>query len=218
MVISVSLTGSSADRLVDTEFELEVYFILKRLFDVSVSAILLFLLSPLLIIVSIAIFVSSPGPVIFTQKRLTKNSKIFTMYKFRSMKFDAEKNTGAVWAGENDNRITSFGSFIRKTRIDELPQLINVIKGDMSLIGPRPERPEIASELEKQYPYFNKRLATLAGITGYAQVQVGYVADVDSYKYKLDYDLEYIRKQSIMLDLQIALKTILVVITGSGAR
>ncbi len=190
----------------------------KRVFDLVISLCLLICLSPVIALVALAVLWSSGRPVIFTQKRLTKGEQVFTMYKFRTMKQDAETKTGAVWAQVNDPRVTRIGSFLRMTRLDELPQLINVIHGEMSLIGPRPERPEIAKELEKQLPSFNKRLEVKAGLTGLAQINKGYASCIDSYRKKLALDLLYIKKRGFLLDIYISFKTILVVLTGSGAR
>ena len=173
---------------------------------------------PLLIIVSIAIKVTSRGPIVLKQKRLTQGGEIFTLYKFRSMRQDAEKSTGATLALKHDPRVTTIGKIIRKTRIDELPQLINVIKGEMSLIGPRPERPDIAQKLKESIPQFDRRLRAKAGLTGLAQVLQGYPEDERGYRRKLALDIVYIQQQSILLDIWISLKTVLVVVTGRGAR
>lgn len=172
----------------------------------------------MLLAVAIAIKITSPGPVIFRQKRLTAGGRVFTMLKFRSMIDNAEKVTGAVWAAESDPRVTRVGRFIRRTRLDELPQLINVLRGDMSLIGPRPERPELADTLTQTLPSFPKRLAVRAGITGLAQVGQGYAGNVDAYRRKLALDLVYVRKRCFLLDMRIALRTVVVMLTGSGSR
>jgi len=131
---------------------------------------------------------------------------------------DAEKNTGPVWAGKNDPRITRVGAFIRKTRLDEIPQFINVLRGDMSVVGPRPERPQIVEELKKVYPFFEKRLTVKPGITGWAQVKLEYSDTVESIGDKLKYDFYYIENQSLFLDLEIMLRTMIVMITGKGAH
>jgi lipopolysaccharide/colanic/teichoic acid biosynthesis glycosyltransferase len=140
------------------------------------------------------------------------------MFKFRTMRTNAERDGKAVWATASDPRVTKIGKLLRRTRLDELPQLINVLTGDMSLIGPRPERPEIARELSERFPSFNKRLKVKAGLTGLAQVQHGYAASSEAYRKKLAWDLVYIRKQSIALELEIAARTCVVVLTGDGAR
>ncbi len=190
----------------------------KRVIDILGSLGLLILLSPLLLVAVALIRITSPGPALFRQRRLAQGGKEFVILKFRSMREDAEAATGPVWAQEGDNRITPIGHFIRLTRIDELPQLLNVLRGEMSLIGPRPERPEFCAQLEQEIPDFPKRLAVKPGITGLAQVTSGYVATSAGYQRKVELDIFYIENRSLMLDLKIALKTLLVVLTGSGAR
>ena len=194
------------------------YEFFKRGMDLIGAASLLLLSSPLLLLVATAVKCSSKGGIIFRQQRLTAGGRVFTMYKFRTMASDAESDTGAVWAAKSDPRVTRLGKLLRKTRLDELPQLFNVLKGDMSLIGPRPERPEIAVQLSQRIPSFNRRLAVKAGITGLAQVSNGYAACMTSYKRKLALDLIYIRNRCLMLDLRIAARTIMVVLTGFGSR
>jgi exopolysaccharide biosynthesis polyprenyl glycosylphosphotransferase len=191
---------------------------LKRSIDLIGASILLLALSPVMILVAIAVKLSSPGPVLYSQVRLTQGGRTFILWKFRSMRVDAERENGAQLATKTDNRVTAIGRFLRKTRLDELPQLFNVISGDMSLIGPRPERPEIAEELAQAIPKFNKRLGTKAGLTGLAQVIQGYPDGVLGYRRKVGLDLIYIKNWSLLLDLWIAFKTIGVVISGSGAR
>jgi lipopolysaccharide/colanic/teichoic acid biosynthesis glycosyltransferase len=190
----------------------------KRVFDIVGASLLLVAVCPIMLLAALAVRLGSPGPIIFRQKRLTQGNKVFTLLKFRTMVTDAEDNTGAVWAVDRDPRVTGLGMFLRKTRIDELPQLFNVLAGDMSLIGPRPERPEIAEKLAKELPSFNRRLEVKAGITGLAQVGTGYASCLKSYRKKLALDLIYIQNRCLLLDLRIALKTILVVLTGTGAR
>jgi lipopolysaccharide/colanic/teichoic acid biosynthesis glycosyltransferase len=168
--------------------------------------------------VACAIKLTSPGPVIFSQPRLTAGGRVFTLFKFRSMVSDAEARTGAVLACRGDARVTPLGRFLRKTRLDELPQLFNVLRGEMSMIGPRPERPEIAKQLTAEIPRFSRRLGAKAGLTGLAQVVQGYPDGVKGYRRKLGLDVLYIKKQSLWLDLVIALRTIAVVLSGSGAR
>ena len=194
------------------------YDFFKRVFDLVGASLLIVATSPLMIAAIIAVKLTSEGPIIFKQNRLTRGSKVFTLLKFRTMVFNAENETGAVFAVNNDPRVTRLGKFLRRTRIDELPQLFNVLQGDMSLIGPRPERPEFSEKLAKEFPSFNKRLEVKAGITGLAQVGSGYAACLSSYRKKLALDLLYIQNRCFMLDLKISLKTILVIITGSGAR
>lgn len=190
------------------------YYYGKRFFDVLFSLIGLVLGTPLIIIFSILTAIECKGNPIYAQERVGLNNKEFKMYKVRSMRMDAEKN-GAQWAQTNDSRITKVGKFIRKTRIDEIPQLFNVLKGDMSVIGPRPEREIFYKEFEKTIPGFRKRLAIRPGITGYAQVNGGYDISPEE---KLVLDLEYINKVNCLLDLRIAFKTIGVIFTGNGAR
>lgn len=195
-----------------------IYDVVKRGLDLIGATALLIVLAPLLALVALAVKLDSAGPVIFAQRRLTIGGKVFTMLKFRTMRADAESATGAVWAAKSDPRVTSIGRYLRVFRLDELPQLINVIRGEMSLIGPRPERPEIATDLSKDLPSFNHRLAVKAGITGLAQTTSGYASSVESYRKKLAWDILYVRNRCLLLDLRIAIKTVFVVLTGSGAR
>lgn len=194
------------------------YSSFKRFFDILVSLALLVFAVPLMLILSLIIRLQSPGPAIYCQQRLTANRRVFTIFKFRTMVNSAEQAVGAKWAAENDPRVTPLGKFMRKSRLDELPQLINVLIGDMSLIGPRPERPEFAKILQEKYPHFKDRYQVPAGLSGLAQVESGYADSVESYNEKLKHDLEYVRNKSILLDLEIVLKTIRTVLTGFGAR
>ncbi len=181
------------------------YLIIKRTMDIVVSGIATIVLSPLFLITAIAVK-SDGGPAFYRQKRLTKDGKVFEILKFRSMRVDAEKYSGAVLsAGENDPRITKVGRIIRACRLDELPQLLNILKGDMSLVGPRPERPELQKEIEKEVPEFGLRLQARAGLTGYAQVYGKYNT---TFYDKLLMDLMYISKPSILEDLTIMLATV----------
>ncbi len=188
---------------------------IKRFGDIILTGLLLILLSPLMLLVSILIKLDSPGPVFYSQIRTGLNNQSFRVYKFRSMYQDAEKR-GAQWAGEKDPRITRVGYWLRLTRIDELPQIWNVLRGDMSLIGPRPERPEFDVNLQKAIPYYEVRYFVKPGITGWAQVMYPYGASVEDAYEKLAYDLYYIKNYSIWLDLAIAFKTIRVVLLGKG--
>ncbi|CAM2836409.1 sugar transferase [Erysipelothrix tonsillarum] len=191
------------------------YVYLKRFFDI----ILTLLFSPIIILIvvifAIIVKLDSRGPAFYTQLRVGQADKEFKIYKLRSMRVDAEVNTGAVWAEKNDPRITKVGRFIRKVRIDELPQFLNVLIGDMSIIGPRPERKDLTDQFEDEIPGFKQRLLVKPGITGWAQVNGGY--DITPAE-KLDFDREYLDKFSLKQDVVIIFKTIRVVLTGSGAR
>lgn len=197
-----------------TSKDKKLYEIIKRIFDLIFCTILFVLTSPIVFIICILVYLQDFKNPIYVQERVGINNKEFKMYKIRSMIINAEKN-GAQWAKKDDMRITKLGKIIRKTRIDELPQLINVIKGDMSLIGPRPEREIFYKEFEVDISNFRERLIIKPGITGYAQVNGGY--DVTP-KEKLDKDLYYIENRNIKLDLQIVFKTIGTVLSGNGAR
>ncbi len=187
----------------------------KRTLDIVFSFIGIIIASPFMLLTALAIRLYDKGPVLYKQKRLTTGGREFYVYKFRSMIVNAEKNSGATLARENDDRITPIGRIIRKIRFDELPQLINIIKGDMSFVGPRPERPEIAAKYEKTMPEFKYRLKTKAGLTGYAQVMGKY--NTTPYD-KLKMDLMYIEKQSLRLDIKIVILTIKTVFTPSAAE
>jgi len=195
-----------------------MYSALKRATDISLSLLGTITLFPLGIIISTLIFIESRMPVFYVQKRVGKGGKVFQMYKFRSMVNGAESQSGPVWAKENDPRVTPIGRILRKTRLDELPQLINVIKGEMTLVGPRPERPEIVVTLRQEIPDYIKRLELKPGLTGLAQVNHCYDTCIEDVKMKLASDLEYMENQSLLFDLKIFAKTIGVVITGKGAH
>jgi sugar transferase (PEP-CTERM system associated) len=190
--------------------------IIKRLFDVTVSLAGLILSLPVMALVAIAIKLESAGPALYRQPRLGQNGSVFILNKFRSMRQDAEKETGPVWTTQQDSRITRVGAVIRRTRLDELPQLFNVLVGDMSFIGPRPERPEFVAELQKQIPYYMERLAVKPGITGWAQVRYRYGSSVEDAVEKLQYDLYYIKNLSLFLDLLIVLNTVQVILFARG--
>ncbi|BDQ04198.1 undecaprenyl-phosphate glucose phosphotransferase [Ignavibacterium sp.] len=189
---------------------------LKRLLDIVVSIIILLVSLPVTLITALAIKLDSEGPVFFTQERMGMNGKIFKMIKFRSMRKDAEKLTGPVWSQKNDPRVTRVGKIIRKLRIDEIPQFINVLKGDMSVVGPRPERPYFVEKLSQEIPYYKRRLKVRPGITGWAQVKHKYDESIEDVKIKLRYDLFYIENMSIRMDLKILFRTIFVVLFGKG--
>ncbi|ASZ20031.1 UDP-phosphate N-acetylgalactosaminyl-1-phosphate transferase [Bacillus cereus] len=192
----------------------KIYLGTKYILDIMFSLIGLLVLGPVILMFSIFIMLESPGSPFYVQERLGLKGKKFKVIKLRSMRNDAEKN-GAKWAEKNDPRITKIGVFIRKTRIDELPQLFNILKGDMSLVGPRPERPIFTEKFEQEIPGFKKRLKVKPGLTGWAQVNGGYEITP---KEKLDLDLYYIKNASIILDFKIIIRTVKVVITGDGAR
>jgi exopolysaccharide biosynthesis polyprenyl glycosylphosphotransferase len=188
---------------------------LKRFIDILTSSLLLLCLSPLMLVTCILIKLDSPGPIFYSQFRSGLNGRPFKVYKFRSMYQDAEKR-GAQWAKERDPRITRVGNFIRLTRVDELPQIWNVFRGEMSLIGPRPERPEFDVKLKEAIPYYEVRYLVKPGITGWAQVMYPYGASVEDSYQKLAYDIYYIKNYSLWLDLAIFFKTIRIVLLGKG--
>ncbi len=188
---------------------------LKSYLDKFIAVFLLLLTSPIMFVTALFIKLESKGPVIYSQERIGKFNQPYIVYKFRSMSKDAEKN-GAEWSKKGDGRITRVGKLIRKLRIDELPQLINVLKGEMSIVGPRPEREVFILSLEKVIPYYRFRHAVLPGITGWAQVKYPYGASVDDSKWKHKYDLYYIKHGGIRMDLRILLLTIKVVLLGKG--
>jgi lipopolysaccharide/colanic/teichoic acid biosynthesis glycosyltransferase len=171
-----------------------------------------------MILTAILIKLDSKGPVLYSQERVGENRKPYKVHKFRSMVQDAEKETGPVWCQDDDCRVTRVGKYIRKLRIDEFPQLFNVIRGEMSFVGPRPERAFFVKELEEAIPYYGERFSVKPGITGWAQVCYSYGASVEDAKEKLNYDLFYIKNMSILLDLTVILKTVKTVIFGEGAR
>ncbi len=190
----------------------------KRLFDVLGALFGLALLFPFLPLIALAVRFDSPGPILFRQERMGLGGRSFQVIKFRTMRQDAERESGAVWASANDARVTRLGRFLRQTRLDETPQLFNVLMGQMSLVGPRPERPEFIRELEKDIPFYSERHCVKPGVTGWAQVRYPYGASVRDALEKLRYDLYYIKNQSFWLDMEIVLRTILVVLLRCGAR
>ena len=197
---------------------LSVY--LKRMFDISVSLVILVVAGPFMLLVSIASLIESMGrdPILYSQVRVGKNGKPFRVHKFRSMRTDAESDGVARWATKNDSRVTVLGRFIRKTRLDELPQLFNVLRGEMSLVGPRPERPEFVAKLSRDIPYYAERHWVKPGLTGWAQMLYPYAATEEDTKRKLEYDLYYVKNGGTMLDTIILLQTIEVVLLGKGAQ
>ncbi|MFZ2322260.1 MAG: sugar transferase [Ignavibacteriaceae bacterium] len=189
---------------------------LKRLMDILISFLILFVSFPVIVITAIAIKIDTKGPIFFKQERLGQNGKPFNVLKFRSMIQDAEKYTGPVWSQKDDPRVTKTGKLIRKLRIDEIPQMINVLKGEMSLVGPRPERAYFVEKLSKEIPYYKRRLKVRPGITGWAQVKHKYDETIEDVKIKLRYDLFYIENMSIRMDFKILLRTVFVVLFGKG--
>jgi sugar transferase (PEP-CTERM system associated) len=194
--------------------------ITARLFDIVTSLIIFLIMSPVLLITAFLISAESAfkHPVLYRQERVGIDGKTFTLMKFRSMSMNAEKDGKAVWASKNDSRITLVGKFIRKTRIDELPQILNILKGDMRLVGPRPERPEFVNDLATKIPYYKKRHTVKPGLAGWAQLKYPYGAtERDAYE-KLQYDLYYVKNHNVIMDFFILLQTIEIVIMGKGAR
>jgi sugar transferase (PEP-CTERM system associated) len=192
--------------------------ILKRIFDLVFSILLLICFVPIFLITALLIKLDSKGPVIFKQTRVGEHEREFKIYKFRSMRQDAETKTGPVWAETEDDRVTRVGKVIRKLRIDEIPQLINVVKGDMSFVGPRPERPYFVEKLKKVIPYYEIRTVIKPGVSGWAQIKYPYGSTYQDAQEKLQYDIYYIKNMSPLLDLIISLWTIKVVLTSKGAR
>jgi sugar transferase (PEP-CTERM system associated) len=191
---------------------------LKRVLDLAVGVIGFLLSAPLMVLVALAVRLDSKGPVIYRQTRVGQMGKCFEVLKFRSMRVDAENGTGAQWAVENDPRVSRVGRFLRKYRLDELPQFVNVIRGEMSFVGPRPERPCFVEELRKAIPYYDERHSVRPGLTGWAQVQFTYGASVEDAFKKLEYDLFYLKNMSLIFDLAIIFQTIRIVLGGHGGR
>jgi|AntRauTorcE11898_2_1112593.scaffolds.fasta_scaffold29353_2 exopolysaccharide biosynthesis polyprenyl glycosylphosphotransferase len=189
----------------------------KRVLDFVITLCAVPILLPLSLIIAVLIKLDSRGSLLFTQQRIGKSGEVFVLYKFRSMKIDAEKN-GSKFASEGDNRITKLGNFIRTYRIDEIPQFWNVLKGEMSVIGPRPEQASFVEFFNEEIEHYTLRHAIKPGITGLAQVSQGYTSCKRTTKFKLDYDLFYIRNYSFQLDLNIVYKTIKTILTGFGSR
>jgi sugar transferase (PEP-CTERM system associated) len=192
--------------------------VIQRLMGIVASVLLLLLMLPIIPLVALAVKLTSPGPAFYRQKRVGKNGVVFNCYKFRTMRADAEADSGPTWASDSDPRITAVGHFLRIVRLDEIPQLWNVLRGDMNFVGPRPERPEFETPLAKEIPYYYLRRVIRPGITGWAQINCGYGASVEQSKEKMRYDLYYTKNMSLTLDLLIIFQTIKTVIFGRGAR
>jgi exopolysaccharide biosynthesis polyprenyl glycosylphosphotransferase len=212
------IEGLSPERLIfaDGFCPSKIYLGFKRVLDILLALLLLLVTAPIMIVVAIIIKLETPGPAIFSQERVGLLGKGFSVHKFRSMRQDAERKTGPTWAKENDDRITRVGRFLRRVRLDELPQVWNVVRGDMSFIGPRPERPYFVDLLNSRIRYYDLRHYVKPGITGWAQVMYPYGASVEDAYRKLQYDLYYAKNISLHLDLLILLKTIKVVFSGQG--
>jgi len=216
----VDLEGLRASWLVFEEgFHLgRVGGICKRGLDIGVSASLLILFAPVLLLTALLIKLDSPGPIFYRQTRVGLNGVPYGILKFRSMVQDAEKDGQALWASSGDERVTRVGAIIRKSRIDEIPQAINVLKGDMSFVGPRPERPVFVDQLSAEIPFYAERHRVKPGITGWAQINYPYGASVEDAREKLKYDLYYVKHQSLLFDLVIILQTVRIVLFAEGAR
>ena len=192
--------------------------IARRAFDITIGLLLLLFTFPIMLITALAIFLDDGGPILYRQTRVGMSGKPFDILKFRSMRTDAEKNAQAVWAQVGDQRVTSVGRVIRRLRIDELPQIFNVLRGEMSVVGPRPERPTFVNELLTLIPYYSVRHSVKPGITGWAQVRYPYAASVEDAAHKLEYDLYYVKNRSLFLDMLIGIETVGVVVWGNGVR
>ncbi len=230
----VRVSGAHAAVLSPTLVEAEAEAITHRALNVVLAGVALFVALPLLVLIAIAIKLTSRGPILYTQERVGLDRRIpggdrahtgrvrdlggrpFTIYKFRTMWLDAERSTGAVWATQNDPRITPVGRFLRQYRLDELPQLLNVMRGEMNIVGPRPERPTIFAELREHIAEYPRRQRAKPGITGLAQIHHHYDRDIDDVRTKVRYDLEYIRRRSVGEDLRIMLQTIPVIFLRRG--
>ncbi len=191
---------------------------IKRVFDIVSASLLILLSAPVMLVAALLIKLESPGPALYRQERVGQNGRSFSIAKFRSMRTDAEQDGRPRWASANDDRITRVGQVIRRLRIDELPQLFNVLHGDMSLVGPRPERPFFVEQLTQEIPFYALRHSVKPGVTGWAQVRYAYGATVEDSQEKLQYDLYYVKNHTLFLDLVVLIETVGVVLTGRGAR
>ena len=201
-----------------TQFARRHFQEFKRVFDNIAAGVGIVMAAPVILFTAIVIKIVSPGPAFFKQERAGWGGKPFYIYKLRTMRVDAEKSTGPTWAEEDDPRLIRFGKLIRKMHIDELPQLFNVLKGDMSIVGPRPERPVFVEKLSKDISDYRKRMNVKPGITGLAQVWHKYDETIADVRKKVKYDLLYIREMCLMVDLRILMRTVIVAALGKGAR
>jgi len=192
--------------------------LMKTAGDYVISITVIILGMPLWIAVCLAIVIDSKGGIFYRQERVAEGGRVYRIFKFRSMVADAEKGTGAIWADRDDARVTKIGKLLRNARIDEVPQFLNVLLGDMSVVGPRPERPEIIKQLRTIFPFYDKRLTVKPGITGWAQVKLEYDTSIEDVSKKLKHDFQYIENQSLFLDMEILARTVIVVLTGKGAH
>ena len=190
----------------------------KRAMDIALALLFLVLGFPLFGVIALAIKLESRGPIFFRQERVGQGGKVFRLVKFRTMFDEAERETGPVWAQENDPRVTGVGRFLRRSRLDEFPQIVNVFRGDVSFVGPRPERPSFFAMLQERIPYYLQRQTVKPGITGWAQIRHPYGSTVEQAAEKLEYDLYYVKNMSIFLDVLILFSTLHVVFFGRGAR
>jgi exopolysaccharide biosynthesis polyprenyl glycosylphosphotransferase len=210
------------DRLMDTfaKFKTQTVqfwrMILKRALDVSFSLAAIVITLPVMMLIAAAIKITSKGPIVYKQVRVGKKGKLFEIYKFRTMKIDAETSTGPIWAKQNDPRVTIIGNFLRTTHLDELPQFFNVLKGEMSVVGPRPERPHFVSEFRKSIPHYDRRLCAKPGITGLAQIRRSYDETLADVRRKLKYDVVYIHKMCPFLDVKVIAMTVGAVVFRNG--
>ena len=214
---SLLLFGSGVFTMI-VAFLRRAYHVSKRIMDIVIASFSLIILMPLCLLIAALIKITSKGPIFYSQIRSGKDGKNFEIYKFRTMRTDAEKESGPVWAKAKDNRITPIGKFLRKSRIDEIPQFFNVLEGDMSVIGPRPERPMFVKQLEGQIGDYRKRMAVKPGITGLAQVHHRYDESIADVRKKVKYDILYIKNICFSTDIRIILRTFRVILTGFGAR
>jgi len=190
--------------------------IIKRALDISVSLLGLIACSPVMALVALAVKLDSRGPILYSQERVGQKGRTFRIYKFRTMRLDAELKSGPVWAVDNDPRVTAVGHFLRVTHLDELPQFFNVLKGEMSLVGPRPERPHFVKELKKHIPNYDMRLYAKPGVTGLAQIRQRYDNSIEDVRRKVRYDVLYIKKMCPLLDVKVIALTALTVILRTG--